>query len=139
MLFFLYRKCQYSNAKETNELFSVERTNLIANRRSRHLYDLERMMDKPFALKAVHNDDLWEHIRQHRMAFTAMLGVDYTDNMRAHLCLTPPEQWRNEWKEDYERMCQTMINGEKLPFEKRTFLQYCLTFSSFHHKLLKSL
>ena len=31
---------------------------------------------------------------------------------------TPPEQWRNEWKEDYERMCQTMINGEKLPFEK---------------------
>ena len=104
MLFFLYRKCQYSNAKETNELFSVERTNLIANRRSRHLYDLERMMDKPFALKAVHNDDLWEHIRQHRMAFTAMLGVDYTDNMRAHLCLTPPEQWRNEWKEDYERM-----------------------------------
>jgi hypothetical protein len=76
------------------------------------------MMDKPFALKAVHNDDLWEHIRQHRMAFTAMLGVDYSDDMRAHLCLTPPEQWRNEWKEDYERMCQTMINGEKLPFEK---------------------
>ena len=101
-----------------HELFSVERANLIANRRSRHLYDLERMMDKPFALKAVHDDNLWEHIRQHRMAFTAMLGVDYSDDMRAHLCLTPPEQWRNEWKEDYERMCQTMINGEKLPFEK---------------------
>ena len=101
-----------------HELFSVERTNLIANRRSRHLYDLERMMDKPFALKAVHDDELWEHIRQHRMAFTAMLGVDYSDDMRAHLCLTPPEQWRNEWKEDYESMCQTMINGEKLPFEK---------------------
>ena len=33
-----------------HELFSVERTNLIANRRSRHLYDLERMMDKPFAI-----------------------------------------------------------------------------------------
>ena len=31
---------------------------------------------------------------------------------------TPAEQWRIEWKEDYERMCQTMINGEKLPFEK---------------------
>lgn len=101
-----------------HELFSVERTNMIANRRSRHMYDLERMMDKPFALKAVHDDELWEHIRQHRMAFTAMLGVDYSNVMRTHLCLTPPEQWRNEWKEDYERMCQTMINGEKLPFDK---------------------
>lgn len=101
-----------------HELFSVERTNLIANRRSRHLYDLERMMDKPFALKAVHDDELWEHIRQHRMAFTAMLGVDYTEDMRAHLSLTPPEQWADEWKDDYERMCQTMINGNKLPFDQ---------------------
>lgn len=99
-----------------HELFYVERANLIANRRSRHLYDLERMMDKPFALKAVYDDELWEHIRQHRMVFTAMLGVDYTDDMRAHLCLTPPQQWLNEWKEDYERMCQTMIYGAKLPF-----------------------
>jgi len=101
-----------------HELFSVERTNLIANRRSRHLYDLERMMDQSFALKAVHDDELWEHIRQHRMAFTAMLGVDYSDDMRSHLCLTPPEQWLNEWKEDYERMCQTMIYGKKLPFDQ---------------------
>lgn len=101
-----------------HELFSIERSNLLANRRSRHLYDLERMMDKPFAVAAIHDDVLWEHIRQHRMAFTAMLGVDYSDDMRFHLRLTPPEQWQSEWQDDYNRMCQTMIYGDKLPFDQ---------------------
>lgn len=101
-----------------HELFSIERSNLLANRRSRHLYDLERMMDKPFAVAAIQDDVLWEHIRQHRMAFTAMLGVDYSDDMRSHLCLTPPEPWLSEWQDDYNRMCQTMIYGDKLPFDQ---------------------
>ena len=101
-----------------HELFSVERESLMANRRSRHLYDLERMMDKPFAITAVKDDALWEHIRQHRMAFTAMAGVDYNEHMRANLCLTPPERWLRDWQEDYQRMSGTMIYGEKLPFER---------------------
>ena len=101
-----------------HELFSIERKSLSANRRSRHLYDIERMMDKPFAIEAVKDDALWEHIRQHRMAFTAMVGVDYNEHMRAELCLTPPERWMREWKDDYQRMSGTMIYGEKLPFEQ---------------------
>ena len=101
-----------------HELFSIERKSLSANRRSRHLYDIERMMDKPFAIAAVKDDALWEHIRQHRMAFTAMAGVDYNEHMRAELCLTPPERWMREWKDDYQRMSGTMIYGEKLPFEQ---------------------
>ena len=75
-------------------------------------------MDKPFAIEAVKDDALWEHIRQHRMAFTAMAGVDYNENMRARLCLTPSERWMREWQEDYQRMSATMIYGEKLPFER---------------------
>jgi hypothetical protein len=101
-----------------HELFSIERSNLLANRRSRHLYDLERMMDQPFAIKAVEDDSLWEHIRQHRMAFTAMVGVDYNDVMRDNLRLTPPQEWLSDWEEDYRKMCQTMIYGDKLPFDK---------------------
>ena len=101
-----------------HELFSIDREHLTANRRSRHLYDLERMMDKPFAWEAVHDEELWEHIRRHRMAFTAMIGVDYNDRMRSKLQLTPPEKWLNDWKDDYQRMCSTMIYGDKLPFEQ---------------------
>lgn len=99
-----------------HELFSIDREKLTANRRTRHLYDLERMMDKPFALRAIHDDDLWEHIRQHRMAFTAMLSVDYNEHMREQLCLTPPDKWLRDWQDDYQRMCSTMIYGDKLPF-----------------------
>ena len=101
-----------------HELFSVERTNLQVNRRSRHLYDLERMMDKPFATKAISDDELWEHIRQHRMAFTAMLGVDYNESMRSHLVLCPPAHVLSAWEEDYRRMCETMIYGDRLPFDQ---------------------
>lgn len=101
-----------------HELFSIDREKLTANRRSRHLYDLERMMDKPFAMNAVKDNDLWEHIRQHRMAFTAMAGVDYNDHMREHLRLTPPDKWLRDWQEDYHRMCNTMIYGDKLPFDQ---------------------
>ena len=82
------------------------------------MYDLERMMDKPFAMKAVHDDDLWEHIRQHRMAFTAMAGVDYSEDMREHLCLIPPAHVLADWQDDYNRMCATMIYGDKLPFDE---------------------
>lgn len=101
-----------------HELFSIERSSLLANRRSRHLYDLERMMDQPFARKAVGDDLLWEHIRQHRMAFTAMVGVDYNEHMRNNLCLAPPQHVLSDWEEDYRKMCQTMIYGDKLPFDK---------------------
>ena len=101
-----------------HELFSVERANLQVNRRSRHLYDLERMMDKPFATKAIRDDELWEHIRQHRMAFTAMIGVDYNESMRSHLVLCPPVHVLSAWEEDYRRMCETMIYGDRLPFDQ---------------------
>lgn len=46
-----------------HELFSVEGHGEIADRKSRHLYDLSRMMDKDFALSAIDDDALWESIR----------------------------------------------------------------------------
>ena len=39
---------------------------MLANRKSRHLYDLEKMMDKDFAIKAISDNELWNTIRHHR-------------------------------------------------------------------------
>lgn len=61
-----------------HELFSVERRGDIAERKSRHLYDLLRMMDKDFAQDAISDDELWESIRHHREIFTSVRGMDYT-------------------------------------------------------------
>jgi len=87
----------------------------IADRKSRHLYDLEKMMDKEFA---VTDNELWNAIHHHREVFTRIKGVDYTGDIRRRICLIPPQNIINEWKQDYETMQQTMIYGESLSFDK---------------------
>ncbi len=101
-----------------HELFSIPRETIVANRRSRHLYDLERMMDKDFAKAAVTDNALWESILHHRAVFTSMRDVDYSVDFRDNIVLTPPQEWLSDWEEDYRKMCQTMIYGDKLPFDK---------------------
>ena len=99
-----------------HELFSIEHDALPANHRSRHLYDLNRMMNRSFAVEAVRDDDLWEHIRHHRVKFTSILGVDYSGDIRDRICLVPPEKHIDDWKKDYQYMCDSMIYGEKPSF-----------------------
>lgn len=101
-----------------HELFSVEGRGEIAERKSRHLYDLSRMMDNDFALNAINDDKLWESIRHHREIFTSVRGMDYTPDVRKRICLIPPTDIRSAWKEDYKSMCSSMIFGEKPTFEE---------------------
>ncbi len=101
-----------------HELFSVEHDTLPAKRRSRHLYDLNRMMDRNFAIDAVCDEALWEQIQHHRERFTSMLGVDYSGDIRKRICLVPPEKHIDDWKKDYQYMCDSMIYGEKPTFSE---------------------
>ena len=99
-----------------HELFSVEHGEIPANRRSRHLYDLERMMDLDFAKEAMRDNALWESVLHHRSVFTSMKDVDYSVDFRKNIVLCPPAHILPDWEADYRQMCQTMIYGEKLPF-----------------------
>jgi hypothetical protein len=89
-----------------------------ANRKTRHLYDLEKMMDKDFAIKAISDYELWNTIQHHRSIFTPIRGIDYTSDIRGNLSIIPPKSVIDEWKQDYEMMQGTMIHGESLPFDK---------------------
>ena len=91
---------------------------MIANRKSRHLYDLEKMMDKDFAIKAISNNELWDTIRHHREKFTHINGVDYSQDIRPNICLIPPAEVFDNWQQDYEAMQNTMIHGKSLTFEE---------------------
>ena len=91
---------------------------MLANRKSRHLYDLEKMMDKDFAIKAISNNELWNTIRHHREKFTHINGIDYSQDIRSNICLIPPTQVFNEWQQDYEAMQNTMIYGISLTFNE---------------------
>ena len=99
-----------------HELFSVEGRGATADRKSRHLYDLSRMMDKDFALTAINDDELWESIRHHREIFTSISGMDYTPDIRKRIVLVPREDIQSVWEEDYKSMCSSMIFGEKPSF-----------------------
>jgi predicted nucleotidyltransferase component of viral defense system len=91
---------------------------MTANRKSRHLYDLEKMMDKDFATKAISNDELWHAIHHHREVFTRVNGVDYAQDIRRNICLIPPPQAINDWRQDYEKMQNTLIYGASPSFDK---------------------
>ena len=99
-----------------HELFTTEGCR-TANRKSRHLYDLVMMMDKPFALKAVHDDVLWNTIHHHRGVFTSIRDVDYTPDIRKRIVLLPPEYVRKTWQDDYKAMQESMIYGEHIRFD----------------------
>lgn len=88
-----------------------------ANRKSRHLYDIESMMDKDFAVSALSDNELWENIRHHREVFTSVKGIDYNSEIRTELVLTPPQEFIENWKSDYVAMQQQMVYGDSLPFD----------------------
>lgn len=96
-----------------HELFSVEGHGMKAERKSRHLYDLYKMMDKPFAEDALCDDALWESIRHHREIYTSLSWMDYTPDVRERMVLVPRTDILDSWKHDYENMRDAMIYGEK--------------------------
>lgn len=100
------------------ELFSVKGRGATVERKSRHLYDLSRMMKEDFALAAIHDDELWESIRHHRETFTSVRGMDYTPDVRKHISLIPPDDIRAVWEQDYKSMCSSMIFGNKPTFDE---------------------
>ncbi len=100
-----------------HELFTTDGCR-VANRKSRHLYDLEKMMSEPFAQAAIHDDNLWEAIRHHREVFTSVKDVNYTPDVRKRIVLLPPDAVLKVWKDDYEAMQETMIFEEGLSFEQ---------------------
>ena len=100
-----------------HELFTANACHK-AERKSRHLYDLERMMDKAFAVNAIKDDDLWNTIHHHRVVFTHMRDVDYTPDIRDRLVLTPPAEHYQTWADDYSDMQSSMIYGDSVSFDK---------------------
>lgn len=101
-----------------HELFSIPGHGMIAERKSRHLYDLYVMMDKDFARNAVTDDFLWESIRHHREIYTSVRGIDYTPDARKRLQLIPRKDILDTWSSDYEAMKESMIYGKKPTFEE---------------------
>jgi len=90
-------------------------------RMSRHLYDLEKIMDTQFAKSALENTDLYEIIISHRKKFNNIQGIDYKTHYPATIQICPPENLISGWKDDYEKLRESFIYDEtKKTFEELT-------------------
>lgn len=87
-------------------------------RMSRHLYDLERLMDTCFAKDALKDRALYNAVMEHRRTFYALKHVDYDANSSSRIRIVPPSDFLPEWQEDYDQMRKTFIYGYSLSFDE---------------------
>lgn len=85
------------------------------DRMSRHLYDIEKMMDTDVG-KAIHDRDLYLSIVNHRRRFIGLKGFDYNTLMPQTIDIIPPNTVMAQWAGDYRSMQESMIFGKSLPF-----------------------
>lgn len=86
------------------------------NRMSRHLYDLEKIMDTSFAKAALENIELYKSIVNHRKIFNNISGIDYNKNLPATIDIYPAEENFAEWEIDYRQLQADFIYGKSLSF-----------------------
>ncbi len=90
----------------------------IRDRLSRHLYDLEKLMDTEYGKNALENRELFDKIVAHRRVFNALKGIDYGNHIPAKINIIPPEKAFKDWKKDYQKMAEEMFYGDFLSFDK---------------------
>lgn len=88
------------------------------DRLSRHLYDLEKIMDTDVGKNALVDGVLYKHIVEHRSVFNPLTGIDYANHIPAKINLIPPDDKLNDWEKDYKEMRVNMIQKNPLPFDK---------------------
>ena len=85
-------------------------------RMSRHLYDLEKLMDTGYGKEALSNRKLYDSIIEHRKTYYALKYVDYALHAPTTIKFTIPESIMEAWQDDYADMKRFFIYGESLEF-----------------------
>ena len=86
-------------------------------RMSRHLYDLEKLMDTEYGREALADRTLYDAIVEHRRAYYALKYVNYDLHTPSTINFMIPEQAIESWKADYADMRRFFIYGQSLEFD----------------------
>ena len=101
-----------------HEEFQKPIDKIRVERLTRHLYDIERLMDTEFAEKALTDSKLYKDIVAQRRLFTSIRGIDYDNHIPQKINPIPPSEIIDEWQKDYEIMQGSMLYGESLSFSE---------------------
>ena len=87
-------------------------------RMSRHLYDIEKLMDTDYGKAAIENRDLFTTIIEHRRKFYHLGYVDYDKDYPEFIDFCPSGLLLTLFAEDYNAsMTHSYIYGTALPFD----------------------
>jgi Nucleotidyl transferase AbiEii toxin, Type IV TA system len=100
-----------------HEEFSQEAEKIRIDRLSRHLYDLEKLMDTEHGIETLQNTDLYNNIVAHREKFNSLRGLDYANHIPSKISIIPPDGVVKDYERDYDAMTSFMIYGEPLKFD----------------------
>jgi hypothetical protein len=95
-----------------------QKDEIRSDRLSRHFYDIEKMMDTPFAKAALSDNELYQTIVQHRKLLFSVGTVDYNLHQPQTINLIPPDKLLKDWEKDYNELSENMIYGNKLSWGK---------------------
>ena len=101
-----------------HEEFSQNAEKIRIHRLSRHLYDLEKLMDTEHGIAALKNTVLYNSIVAHREKFNPLRGLDYADHIPSKISIIPPNGTIKDYERDYEAMTTSMIYGKPLRFKQ---------------------
>ncbi|MFL1010930.1 nucleotidyl transferase AbiEii/AbiGii toxin family protein [Flavisericum labens] len=94
-----------------------QKENIRVDRLSRHLYDLEKLMDSDHAEKALKDGKLFYHIAEHRSTFSPLRGIDYSNHIPSSINIVPPDSVIEDYANDYNVMKESMFTGESLSWD----------------------
>ena len=100
-----------------HEEFLQATAKIRIDRLSRHLYDLEKLMDTEHGKAAINDTQLYKGIVAHREKFNPLRGLDYANHIPSKIKIIPPDTVIKDWGKDYEAMTQNMIYGDPLNFD----------------------
>jgi hypothetical protein len=86
-----------------------QKDNPRTTRMSRHLYDLEKMMDTDFARSALANAGLYQTVVAHRRKFNNIPGIEYDTHRPASILICPPDNLTTAWRKDYDDLRESFI------------------------------
>ena len=84
---------------------------------SRHLYDLEKLMDTEYGRAALRDIDLYHKIVKHRQKFYHVGGVNYALDLTERIVFCPTGEVRERLRADYDNMRLSFIYGEAPDFD----------------------
>ncbi len=104
-----------------HEEFKKEIGKIRTDRLSRHLYDLEKMMDTVYGNNAINDVSLYRSIVEHREIYNKLSYLEYPIHSPQGITIIPPVEVMNAWENDYKRMRESLILGDSIEFAELMF------------------